>query len=178
MSQSSSAPKTELTGRTLWADGISVVPPDQLESALTSGIPLASLAVTELTAEVRRLNQLTDSKLTVKDKLNKTFPPQWAIPDAYKTLDIESYVLGLKVAQDELYEQRIERLAKELMLFDQHGLFDVLRLLVYIIDELKKAKVVWGTGRGSSCSSYLLFLIGLHAVDPVKYEVDISDFIR
>jgi DNA polymerase III alpha subunit len=157
---------------------VSVVPPDQLETALTSGIPLESLAVTELTAEVRRLNQLTDSKLTVKTELNRAFPPAWTIPEAYQKLDVESYVMGLKVAQDELYEQRINRLAEELLLFEAHGLFDVLRLLIYLVDELKKAKAVWGVGRGSSCSSYVLYLIGLHAVDPVKYDVDIKDFIR
>jgi DNA polymerase III alpha subunit len=38
--------------------------------------------------------------------------------------------------------------------------------------------IVWGVGRGSSCSSYLLYLLGLHEVDVVKYDVDISDFIR
>lgn len=181
LSASVSKPNIELVGRTLWADGISVVSPDQLESALTRGIPLASLAVTELTAEVRRLNQLTDTKVTTKDGLNDVFPPDWAIPAEYRAMDLNTFIcdtLASRIKQDSLYEQRLGRLAQEIILFEQHGLNDVLRVLIYVVDQLKKHKVVWGVGRGSSCSSYLLYLLGLHAVDPVKYDIAITDFIR
>lgn len=178
MSTSAKPPKTELTGRTLWADGISVVPPASLEAALTSGIPLASLAVTELTAEVKRLNQLTDTKLSVKTELAKPFPPPWGIPKSYQDMDVVQFVMGLKIVRDELYEKRLERLAAELSLFESNHLLDVLKMVIYVVDELKRSNVVWGTGRGSSCSSYILYLIGLHAVDPVKYDIDIADFIR
>jgi DNA polymerase III alpha subunit len=50
--------------------------------------------------------------------------------------------------------------------------------LIYVIDVMTEKNVVWGVGRGSSCSSYLLYLLGLHEVDPVKYEIEISDFLR
>ncbi len=164
----------------MWADGISVVPPASLEAALTSGIPLASLAVTELTAEVKRLNQLTDTKLSVKTELAKPFPPSWSLPDEYKYLSLDEHLLKLadRVKRDDLYEQRLERLAEEYSLFIERGLCDVLRALIYIIDGMTKAGVVWGVGRGSSCSSYLLYLIGLHAVDAVLYDIPITDFIR
>jgi len=174
-------PNIELVGRTLWADGVSVVSPDQIETALTSGIPLASLAVTELTAEIKRLNQLTDTKIEIKMGLNKSFPPAWAIPDEYLKMDLNQYLcdtLGMRVKADDLLDQRIDRLAQEIILFESHGLNDVLRVLIYIVDQLKIHGVVWGVGRGSSCSSYLLYLLGLHAVDAVKYDIDIRDFIR
>lgn len=178
MSTSAKPPKTELLGRDLWADGVSVVPPADLESALTSGIPLASLAVTELTAEVRRLNQLTDTKLATKAELSVSFPPPWALPEAYAQLDVVQHVLALPIKRDDLYERRLERLAQELALFEQRGLFDVLKVLIYIVDELRRTKTVWGVGRGSSCSSYLLHVIGLHAVDCVKYDIAVTDFLR
>lgn len=178
MSNSASPPKTQLADRTLWADGVSEVRPSELERAILSGIPLDSLAVTELTAEVRRLNLLSGTKIGVKEGLSKTFPPEWTIPDEYKNLDLEAYLFSLPIKQDSLYDKRIERLALEIDLFERHGLNTVLRVLIYVVDQMRKAKVVWGVGRGSSCSSYILYLIGLHAVDPVKYEVEITDFIR
>jgi hypothetical protein len=173
-------PKTELHGRTLWADGISVVTPDQVEAALTAGIPLSSLAVTELNDELRKLNKFSDHKLLIKTGLSKSFPPEWSFPKEYKYLELNNYVLKLadRVKRDELYELRLTRLADEYELFLAHDLGNVLRALIYIIDELRKNKIVWGVGRGSSCSSYLLYLIGLHAVDPVRFEIPITDFIR
>jgi len=50
--------------------------------------------------------------------------------------------------------------------------------LIYVLDVMREKKVIWGVGRGSSCSSYLLYLLGLHEVDPVKYDVEFTDFIR
>jgi DNA polymerase III alpha subunit len=172
--------KTQLADRTLWADGISEVRPSELEAAIMAGIPLNSLAVTELTAEVRRLNLLTDNKLTVKEALTVSFPPAWSYPNEYKTLDLDAYLSDLAniVQQDALFEKRLARLAQEILLFEKHDLHELLRVLIYVVDMLRKSKTVWGVGRGSSCSSYILFLIGLHAVDVVKYEIDISDFIR
>jgi DNA polymerase III alpha subunit len=67
---------------------------------------------------------------------------------------------------------------EELMLFESHCMLPLLRTLIFIVDRMKAQRVVWGVGRGSSCSSYLLYLIGLHNVDPVKYDVSIRDFIR
>jgi len=50
--------------------------------------------------------------------------------------------------------------------------------LIYVVDVLNEKNVVWGVGRGSSCSSYLFYLLGLHEVDSVRYDVEITDFLH
>jgi DNA polymerase III alpha subunit len=82
------------------------------------------------------------------------------------------------IEKDELYDKRIERLSQEICLFKELELENVLKTLIYVIDVMKDKNIVWGVGRGSSCSSYLLFILGLHEVDPVKYDIEITDFIR
>lgn len=173
--------KTELKDRVVWFDGTVQVRPQDLPKYLLAGVPLSKLAVTELTPEIEQLNRLSDDKLLVKQDADlSAYPPEWSLPDGYKYLNLDEYLEGLadRVERDELYEQRLVRLAEEIDLFTQLQLHNVLRALIYIVDELTRQGVLWGVGRGSSCSSYLLYLIGLHEVDPVKYDIPITDFIR
>jgi DNA polymerase III alpha subunit len=173
--------KTKLKTRTLWFDGTTEVTPEELPKLLLEGVPVERLAVTEVTPEVERFNQVSDTKLATKRDIPAgLFPPNWSFPDRYKYLDIDEYLVGLadKVERDELYERRLARLAEEIDVFTKLGLHDVLRALIYVVDELTRQQVVWGVGRGSSCSSYLLYLIGLHEVDAVRFDVPLSDFIR
>jgi DNA polymerase III alpha subunit len=37
---------------------------------------------------------------------------------------------------------------------------------------------VWGVGRGSSVSSYVLYLLNVHRIDSIKYNLDYQDFLR
>jgi len=43
---------------------------------------------------------------------------------------------------------------------------------------MRKNNLVWGIGRGSSVASYVLYLIGVHKVDSVKYNLDIKEFLK
>jgi DNA polymerase III alpha subunit len=43
---------------------------------------------------------------------------------------------------------------------------------------MRKNKIVWGVGRGSSVASYVLFLIGIHKVNSLKYNLDIKEFLK
>ena len=72
---------------------------------------------------------------------------------------------------------RLDRVHMELRRFEEHGLLDVLRTLLYIINTLEEAGVPWGVGRGSSVASYILFLIGVHDVDSIEYDLDFDEFL-
>jgi len=50
--------------------------------------------------------------------------------------------------------------------------------MIYMVQVMKDNHIVWGVGRGSSVSSFLLFLVGLHQINPIKYNLDIKEFIR
>lgn len=174
-------PPLELEGRQLWLDGDVSVPPELLHEAILRTGGTVGLYVTELTPEVVELNALLDEPIQVKSKLNlEKLSFDWILPDAYKYLDLEEYLAGLhgKVERDELYEARLTRLTVEVATFKRAELFPMLRVLIYVLDELRRQNVVWGVGRGSSCSSYLLYLLGLHEVDAVRYDINLTDFIR
>ena len=73
---------------------------------------------------------------------------------------------------------RRERVNYEMELYRKFNLYTVLRYLIYLVDTMRKNNVVWGVGRGSSVSSYVLYLIGVHKVNSIKYGLDIHEFLR
>lgn len=97
----------------------------------------------------------------------------WFMPEEYKQFDIENYVLSLCKTPTET-----ERVNYELNLFKSHAMMDVLQFLKYMVDTLRKNNIVWGVGRGSSVASYVLYLLGVHKVDSIKYNLDPTEFLR
>lgn len=98
---------------------------------------------------------------------------EWLIPNKYKTLDLTKYLLDKCTSDDQ-----ISRVNEELDAYKNHNLLDLLRSMVYIVDVMKENNIVWGVGRGSSVSSFVLFLIGIHKVDSLKYNLDWKEFLR
>ena len=75
-------------------------------------------------------------------------------------------------------EQQKQRVDEELKLFIQHGMFDLLFYLKYLVDTMRQNNILWGVGRGSSVASYVLYLIGIHKIDSIKYNLDIREFLK
>ena len=96
------------------------------------------------------------------------------IPLHYKELDIREYVNKLEHGGPD----QTGRVEMELDMFEERGLFPILQLLIYIIDTMRKYNKLWGVGRGSSVSSYVLYLLGVHKVDSYKYNLDIKEFLK
>jgi DNA polymerase III alpha subunit len=97
----------------------------------------------------------------------------WHMPDEYKNLNIAEHVLGLCQTDAEL-----QRAGEELLLFQEHGLFDLLRYLKYLVDVMKTNNIIWGVGRGSSVASYVLYKLGVHRIDSMYYDLDPREFLR
>jgi DNA polymerase III alpha subunit len=95
------------------------------------------------------------------------------MPEKYKQLDIAEYLLKLCTKDAEL-----QRVGTELLLYQERDMFDLLRFLVYIVDVMREQDIVWGVGRGSSVASYVLYLIGVHKIDSLYYDLDIAEFLR
>lgn len=110
----------------------------------------------------------TDSKSF--DQKNQS---QWFISEEYQNFPIYQWLLDQ--CHTELEKRRVEQ---ELELFIQHNMFDLLFYLKYLVDTLRKHNIVWGVGRGSSVASYVLYLIGVHKIDSIKYELDIKEFLK
>lgn len=96
----------------------------------------------------------------------------WNMPDEYKLMDIEGYLV------QNSSKEHYQRLNEELTAFKERNMLDLLRWLKYFVDTCNKENVVWGVGRGSSVASYVLYIIGVHNIDPIKYNLDWREFLR
>ena len=117
---------------------------------------------------LKTLTQLIDSVNEFDIRSQNT----WFMPDEYKNMDIEEFLIT------QCPKENYKRILEELTLFHQFNMIDVLRYLKYLVDTMRKHKIVWGVGRGSSVASYCLFLIGVHRVDSVLYQLDIKEFLK
>jgi DNA polymerase III alpha subunit len=105
------------------------------------------------------------------------------IPQHYKDIDVEQYVKNLVLQQPaaEIHGLPVNpaaRVEQELALYKARNLYPMLQLMIYIVNTMRKHNLVWGVGRGSSVSSYVLFLIGIHKIDSIKYNLDIREFLK
>jgi hypothetical protein len=97
----------------------------------------------------------------------------WFMPDKYKEMDIAAYILSLCETPIQL-----QRCGEELLLYQEKNLFDLLRYLKYLVDVMEENNVIWGVGRGSSVASYVLFLLKVHKIDSIYYDLDPQEFLR
>ena len=139
-------------------------------------------------------NTLTDSKITVDDSLELKNIPQliektvnslsveefdennllnWSMPEEYQTFDIARWLLDQCK-----HEEEIQRVGKELLMYQKRDLFMLLQYMKYLVDLMREHDIVWGVGRGSSVSSFVLFLIGIHRINSLYYDLDIEEFLK
>jgi DNA polymerase III alpha subunit len=107
------------------------------------------------------------------DVFHQTQQSHWYMPDEYKQLDIAQHILDLCKTDAEL-----QRVGEELLLYQERNLFDLLRYLKYFVDTMRLNNVLWGLGRGSSVASYVLYLLGVHRINSMYYDLSIEEFLK
>ena len=95
------------------------------------------------------------------------------MPKEYIDMDIAQFVLDQANGTAEL-----QRAGQELILFQERGLFPLLRYLKYLVDTMRANNVVWGVGRGSSIASFVLFLLEVHRINSLYYDLSIDEFLK
>jgi len=123
--------------------------------------------LTKLTVEVYQPMNTTRLEF---DTLNQH---TWFMPEEYLNLDIAKYLLELCKTSEEL-----QRVGEELIQFQEREMFPLLCYCKYLVDIMRKHNIVWGVGRGSSVSSYVLYLIGIHKIDSLYYDLPIEEFLK
>lgn len=97
----------------------------------------------------------------------------WRYDPDYDKINLEDYFLNLCST-----DAARERVLYELSLFENYNMTKLLRCMIWLVDYLEEHHIFWGLGRGSSVSSYCLFLIELHMVDSLKYDLDVNEFLK
>jgi len=100
---------------------------------------------------------------------------EWNMPDQYKNLNVQDYIGNL---HPDLNASQWIRVREELHEFETRNLNDLLRFLIYFVEQLRSHNVIYGVGRGSSIASYVLFLLGVHRINSYKYNLDIKEFLK
>lgn len=97
----------------------------------------------------------------------------WFTPEPYANLDVKEWLL--EKCQT---EEQVLRILDEWQLFEEREMIPVLRCLVYLVDSFRERGIVWGVGRGSSVASYALYLIGVHKVNSLEFDLDVREFLK
>lgn len=98
---------------------------------------------------------------------------KWHMPKKYRELDIAAWLL-----KQCKHEEELQRVGKELLLYQKRGQFLLLQYMKYLVDLMREHNIVWGVGRGSSVSSFVLFLIGIHRINSIYYGLDVEEFLK
>lgn len=114
----------------------------------------------------------TDISMSV-DEYDLMNQHRWLMPEEYQQLDIAQHIIDCCKTEDEM-----QRAGKELLMFQERNLFNLLRYLKYLVDTMRANNIIWGVGRGSSVSSYVLYLLGVHRIDSMYYDLDPGEFLR
>ena len=112
------------------------------------------------------------SELSIQE-FDEKMSNNWHMPEEYKNFDIASFILDQCKNDAEL-----QRAGEELLLFQERDMFILLKYLKYLVDLMREHNVVWGVGRGSSVSSFVLYLIGIHKINSLYYDLSIEEFIK
>ena len=110
---------------------------------------------------------------------------EWFMPQEYKDLELEMHLFEkvkeqLQHASSDFVFNSAQwiRVEEELKAFEERGMEDLLRYMIYLVDFMRENNIVWGVGRGSSVASYVLYLIGVHRVNSIQFELDWREFLR
>jgi len=118
------------------------------------------------------LVEYVDSKLSLED-FDKHKQSQWQMPIEYQEIDIAKWVLDQCKTEEEL-----QRAGDELIKFHDRNMFSLLQYLKYLVDTMRRNNIVWGVGRGSSVASFVLFLIGIHRINSLYYQLSVDEFLK
>jgi len=119
-----------------------------------------------------KLVKYVDPKISVEDFDNNN-QSKWHLPIEYLNMDIAQYVLDKCNTETEL-----QRAGEELIKFQERDMFILLKYLKYLVDTMRKNNIVWGVGRGSSVASFVLFLLEVHRINSLYYDLSIDEFLK
>ena len=97
----------------------------------------------------------------------------WFMPREYADIDIAQHVLSL--CRDDV---ELQRAGQELLMYQARDMMDVLRYMHYLVTIMRQHGVIWGVGRGSSVASFVLYLLGVHRINSIEYDLDPGEFLR
>jgi len=107
------------------------------------------------------------------EEFDSEIQKNWLTPEPFTSANIEELLLELCKTDEER-----DRVKDEMILFRHYELEQMLRCLLWLVSIMRKNGIVWGVGRGSSCASYCLYLLGIHRVNSLRYNLNFREFLK
>jgi DNA polymerase III alpha subunit len=111
-------------------------------------------------------------QINIED-FDEALQSNWFMPEEYREFDVEEWCLSKCTTPEQ-----VSRVLDEMKAYTDRGMIPLLQWTKYFVDTCTENNIVWGVGRGSSVASFVLFLLGVHQVDSVKYNLDWQEFLR
>ena len=119
----------------------------------------------------QRFNEQLD-QISIED-FDQALQSDWFMPPEYRDFDVEKYCVDRCTTPEQ-----IARVEAEMDAYEERGMIPLLQWTKHFVDICTENNIVWGVGRGSSVASFVLFLLGVHQIDSVKYNLDWQEFLR
>jgi DNA polymerase III alpha subunit len=118
-----------------------------------------------------KFNEQLDS-ISIED-FDSALQSDWFIPEECQHFNVEEHCLDRCTTPEQ-----VSRVKAEMSEYEKRGMIPLLQWTKHFVDTCNKNDIVWGVGRGSSVASFVLFLLGVHQIDSVKYNLDWQEFLR
>ena len=173
--------KTELSNRTVLADGTVICKQSALIELLYNGEDIAGLYCDTLDDEQEWLSAAkicdtdTPGPVWTQDEqfAGIDWRNSWLTPEPYASIDVLAWCLERCST-----ERERARVCEECAEMQLRSMLRLIRHLIYCVDTWRKAGVVWGVGRGSSVCSFVLFLVGINRINPLEYDLDLREWLK
>jgi len=165
----------ELDDRILLNDGTSVVNTDTVIEYLFEKGNVPDYIKTIETKDVKRFEKKFQTKITQDIEDVEIQPDTSFDEEELSDIVFEIYARKPDDVSDYDHETRFEQEMSYIIANDHQK---VIVMLYHLVEKFKKDDVVWGVGRGSSVASYVLFLLGIHDINPIKYNINPKEFYK
>lgn len=162
--------------RILFEDGVSLVDNTVLAKMILKGVEIPPTLKTIDGKAVDVFNTVFGVDLSFDETTDRELQAPEHLNDA---ASFERLVSLIKQSERFVVkEETLDRLEKELEFFSRTGNIGFLLAVQQLFQKFKDDGVVWGVGRGSACASMVLYILGVHDIDPVKYDIRFSELSK
>ncbi len=173
----------QLADRWIADDGTVVCTHDRL-MGLARDLGDPSLAASEPDPRTDRYNSISAKRIRIVSDDGEVTGPDpstlgWTTPEPFASADLADLIrFGLESMGLQGSQEHLDRAAAELAEIEAREMTGMVRHVAWMVHDWRQRGVVWGVGRGSSCASLVLYLVGLHRIDPIRWRVPMEEFFR
>jgi DNA polymerase III alpha subunit len=162
------------TNRFILESGKFVLSDDAYCLKILNGEAVENVLVSD-SDDARKYQMITNERIVLLDSDDEFDLDHQSLDDGALDLINERIYNSPRLQGTEQEELRIQN---EMDYFHRSETLILLKKLIELVDRFKSDGVVWGVGRGSSCASYVLYLLEIHDIDPLKYDIPFTEMSK